>query len=96
LAGDGDHTVSTDMAKAKIKGRHRIEVRGAHGDPELAELEGKYERLQTPTDRKAEAISASGPDGPACSRARQTQEQKSDRCTPPTKRIPSAGRVSVV
>jgi Transposase DNA-binding len=46
LAGDGDHTVSTDMAKAKIKGRHRIEVRGAHGDPELAELEVKYERLQ--------------------------------------------------
>jgi hypothetical protein len=46
LAGDGDHTVSSDMAKAKIKGRHRIEVRGAHGDPELAELEVKYERLQ--------------------------------------------------
>jgi hypothetical protein len=46
LAGDGDHTVSTDMAKAKIKGRHRIEVRGAYGDPELAELEIKYERLQ--------------------------------------------------
>jgi hypothetical protein len=46
LAGDGDHTVSTDMAKAKIRGRHRIEVRDAHGNPELAELEIKYERLQ--------------------------------------------------
>lgn len=46
LAGDGDHTVSTDMAKAKVKGRHRIEVRDAHGNPELAELEIKYERLQ--------------------------------------------------
>jgi hypothetical protein len=46
LAGDGDHTVSTDMAKAKIKGRHSIEVRDANGNPALAELEIKYERLQ--------------------------------------------------
>jgi hypothetical protein len=46
LAGDGDHTVSTDMAKAKIKGRHSIEVRDTNGDPALAELEIKYERLQ--------------------------------------------------
>ena len=46
LAGDGDHTVSADMAKAKIRGRHRIEVRDAHGNPEMVELEIKYERLQ--------------------------------------------------
>ena len=46
LAGDGDHTVSADMAKAKIRGRHRIEVRDAHGNSEMVELEIKYERLQ--------------------------------------------------
>lgn len=46
LAGDGDHTVSADMAKAKIRGWHRIEIRDAHGNPEAAELEIKYERLQ--------------------------------------------------
>ena len=46
LAGVGDHTVSVDMAKAKIRGRHRIEVRDAHGNPEMVELEIKYERRQ--------------------------------------------------
>jgi hypothetical protein len=46
LAGDGDHTVSADMAKAPIRGRHRIELRDANGNPELVELEIKYERLQ--------------------------------------------------
>lgn len=46
LAGDGDHRVSADMAKAKIRGRHHIEVRDANGNPQTADLEIKYERLQ--------------------------------------------------
>jgi transposase-like protein/DDE family transposase len=46
LAGDGDHTVSAAMAKAKVRGRHRIEVQDAHSNPEMVELEIKYERLQ--------------------------------------------------
>jgi hypothetical protein len=46
LAGDGHHTVADDMAKAKIRGLHRIEVRDIHGNPGMAELEIKYERLQ--------------------------------------------------
>jgi len=46
LAGDGDHTVSADMAKAKVRGRHRIEVQDANGTPQKVELEIKYERLQ--------------------------------------------------
>lgn len=46
LAGDGDHTVSTDMAKAAIRGRHRIEVRDVNGNTQNAEVEIKYERLQ--------------------------------------------------
>ena len=44
LAGDGDHTVSTDMAK--VKSRYRIEVRDANGNPQMVELDIKYERLQ--------------------------------------------------
>lgn len=46
LAGDGDHTVSADMANAKIRGRHRFEVRDASGNPQAVELEIKYERIQ--------------------------------------------------
>jgi hypothetical protein len=46
LAGNGSHTVAHDMAKAKIKGQHRIKVRDGHGNLEIAKLEIKYERLQ--------------------------------------------------
>ena len=46
LAGDGNHTVADEMCKARIRGRHRIEVRDANGNPELAVLEIKYENLQ--------------------------------------------------
>jgi hypothetical protein len=46
LAGDGDHTVSTDMAMAKVRCRYRIEVQDANGTPQTVELEIKYERLQ--------------------------------------------------
>lgn len=46
LAGDGNHTVGDDMAEAKIRGRHRIEVHDANGNSETTELEIKYERLQ--------------------------------------------------
>ena len=45
LAGDGNHTVADDMAKAKIRGRHRIEVRDVSGNPDAAVLEIKFERL---------------------------------------------------
>jgi len=46
LAGDGAHTVADDMAKAKIRGRHRIEVRDTNGNPTIADLEIKFEKLQ--------------------------------------------------
>jgi hypothetical protein len=46
LAGDGNHTVADEMRKAKIKGRHRIEVRDASGDPAVVVLEIKYERIR--------------------------------------------------
>jgi hypothetical protein len=46
LAGDGNHTVADDMTKAKIRGRHRIEVRESNGNSDVACLVIKYERLQ--------------------------------------------------
>jgi Transposase DNA-binding len=46
LAGGGDHTVSADMAKAKVRGQHRIEVWDTAGNPQTVALEIKYERLQ--------------------------------------------------
>src|SRR5215475_969282 len=45
LAGDGKHTVATDMAKAEIKGRYSIEVRDANGNPDIVDLDIKFERL---------------------------------------------------
>jgi hypothetical protein len=45
VAGDGNHTVTDDMAKAKIKGRYRVEVRDANGNPDSADLDIKFERL---------------------------------------------------
>lgn len=45
LAGDGNHTVADDMAKAKNRGHHRIEVRDIHGNTGIADLEIKYEKL---------------------------------------------------
>lgn len=54
LAGDGGHTVATVMAKAQIRGRHRVEVQDDNGKPETAELEIKYERvmLQPPIGKQ--------------------------------------------
>jgi hypothetical protein len=45
LAGDGNHTVADEMKKAKIRGRHRIEVRDAEANPDIAVLDIKYERI---------------------------------------------------
>jgi hypothetical protein len=44
-AGDGKHTVAADMAKAEIKGRYGVEVRDANGNPDIADLDIKFERL---------------------------------------------------
>jgi hypothetical protein len=46
LAGEGNHTVADEMKKAKIKGRHRIEVRDADANPDAAVLDIKYERIR--------------------------------------------------
>lgn len=46
LAGDGNHTVADEMKKSKIRGQHRIEVRDADANPDVAILEIKYEQIR--------------------------------------------------
>ena len=46
LAGDGNHTVADQMKKARIRGRHRIEVRDAEANQDIAVLDIKYERIR--------------------------------------------------
>lgn len=46
LAGDGEHTVSDEMAKARVRGRHRIEVRNNKGEVAEAVLEVRYRRIK--------------------------------------------------
>lgn len=45
LAGDGGHTIATEMAEVDCKGLHRIEVRDRHGNISEATLELKFRRI---------------------------------------------------
>ena len=45
LAGDGGHTIATEMEETSVKGLHRIDVRDAKGDVSRAALEIKYKRI---------------------------------------------------
>jgi hypothetical protein len=36
LAGDGEHTIADEMAEAKVKGLHRVELRDSKGRPDEA------------------------------------------------------------
>lgn len=46
LAGDGQHTVRDEMERARVNGKHRIEVRNNKGEPAEAVLEVRYRRIQ--------------------------------------------------
>lgn len=46
LAGDGEHTVATEMADIHCKGLHRVEVRDRHGKVCTAVLELRFRRIQ--------------------------------------------------
>ena len=46
LAGDGGHTIATEMDETEVKGLHRIEVRDDKGDASEAVLEIKYRRIE--------------------------------------------------
>jgi hypothetical protein len=45
LAGDGGHTIATEMDETAVKGLHRIEVRDDKGNAGAAVLEIKYRRI---------------------------------------------------
>ena len=45
LAGDGEHTIATEMAEVDCKGLHRVEVRDRHGKVSEAVLELKFRRI---------------------------------------------------
>jgi hypothetical protein len=45
LAGDGEHTIATEMAQVDCKGLHRVEVRDRHGAVSEAVLELKFRRI---------------------------------------------------
>jgi hypothetical protein len=46
LAGDGEHTVASEMAEVRCKGLHRADVLDRHGNPSEAVLELKYRRIR--------------------------------------------------
>jgi Transposase DNA-binding len=46
LAGDGNHTVADEMNRVKISGQHRLELRDADANPDVAILEIKYKRIR--------------------------------------------------
>ncbi|WP_029314481.1 IS4 family transposase [Acidiphilium angustum] len=45
LAGDGGHTIATEMKEVKVAGLHRIEIRNGQGEPDEVILELKYRKL---------------------------------------------------
>ena len=46
LAGDGTHTIATEMAEVRCKGIHRVEVRDRHGQISEAILELRFRRIR--------------------------------------------------
>jgi hypothetical protein len=45
LVGDGDHTISDEMAELRVQGLHRVELRDARGQNCAALLEIRYRRM---------------------------------------------------
>jgi hypothetical protein len=46
LAGDGEHTIATEMAEVRCKGLHRVEVQDRHGEVSEAVLELRFRRIR--------------------------------------------------
>lgn len=46
LAGDGTHTIATEMDEVRCKGLHRIKVQDRHGEVSEAVLELKFRRIR--------------------------------------------------
>jgi hypothetical protein len=45
LAGDGRHTIATEMEEAQVKGLHHVEVRDVNGDLTRVALELKFKKI---------------------------------------------------
>jgi Transposase DNA-binding len=45
LAGDGGHTISTEMEEVQVKGLHHVEMRDANGDMTRVALELKFKQI---------------------------------------------------
>ena len=46
LAGDGHHTVASEMKNAAVRGVHRLLLKDKEGEPSEAALEIRYERVR--------------------------------------------------
>ena len=46
LAGEGDHTITDEMAEVGVRGRHTVEIRTKTGEVEQAKLELRYKRIR--------------------------------------------------
>lgn len=44
-AGDGEHTIATEMEEVQVKGLHHVELRDANGDMTRVALELKFKRI---------------------------------------------------
>jgi hypothetical protein len=54
LAGDGEHTIATEMEEVQVKGLHHVEIRDANGDMTRVALELKFKQIvvQPPIGKK--------------------------------------------
>lgn len=69
LAGDGDHTIATEMDETSVKGLHYIDVRNDKGDDEgRARNQIQADRGLT-SHRETETLSSPRPDNNPCDRA---------------------------
>ncbi|MGY8678397.1 hypothetical protein Q2941_11370 [Bradyrhizobium sp. UFLA05-153] len=71
LAGDGGHTIATEMEETSVKGLHYIDVRDDKGEMTKAVLEIKFKRIAVlPPIGKKKPLSRPRPDGNPRQRAR--------------------------
>ncbi|WP_228536357.1 IS4 family transposase [Noviherbaspirillum malthae] len=55
MVGDGSHTIVDEMAEARVRGVHRVEVHDARGNPSIAVLELRFKkiRIRPPVGKRA-------------------------------------------
>jgi hypothetical protein len=55
MVGDGSHTIVDEMAEARVRGLHRVEVHDARANPSIATLELRFKkiRIRPPVGKRA-------------------------------------------